>query len=109
LRGQSLIKRTVARLAIHVRVRAFGLGIGNIRVAALARLVPGKLHRVLGNLANRRPAIVPVLPEGFWNHVGAHHQKHQEGDHKEPRKPEKMSCILHETLSPYSQRREEAL
>jgi hypothetical protein len=90
-------------------MRALGFGIGNIRVAALARLVPGELHWVLGNLADCCTAIVPVLPEGFGDYVGAHHQKHQEGDHKEPRKPEKMSCILHETLSPYSQSREGAM
>jgi hypothetical protein len=86
-------------------MRALGFGIGNIRVAALARLVPGKLHRVLSNFADRRSAIMSILPEGLWNHVAAHHKKHQESDYKEPRKPEKMSCILHEALSPYSQRR----
>ncbi len=73
---------------------------------------PANFTGCCGNLAHRRPAIMPILPEALWNHVGAHHQKHQESDHKEPRKPEKMSCILktaHQTLSPYSQRREEAM
>ena len=93
-RRHSLKERAVARFAVHVRMRALGFGIGNIRVAGFARLVPGKLHRMLGNLAHRRSAIMPILPEGLWNHIAAHYQKHQEGDYEEPRKPEKMSCIL---------------
>jgi hypothetical protein len=27
----------------------------------------------------------------------AHHQKHQKGENKQPRKPEKMPCILEDT------------
>ena len=100
--GQSLEQSAVAGFAVHMRVLAGLLLVRHIRVAGLARLVPGKLRRVSRNFADCRPAIVPVLPKALGDHEVAHHQKHEKGEDEQPRKPEKMSCILedtHETLS----------
>ena len=95
--GRTLNQSAVAGLAVHMRVLAVLLYVQHVRVAALAGLVPGKFHRMRGNFADGRPAIVPILSKAFGHNVVACHQKHQEGEDKEPRKPEKMSCILKDT------------
>ncbi len=56
--------------------------------------MPGVFGRMRGYFADGRPAIVPILSKTFGHNVVAHHQKHQEGEDEQPRKPEKMSCIL---------------
>ena len=103
--GKALIKRPVAGFAVHVRVRALCMGVGNIRVAGLAALVPRKLCRMRGNVAQGCPAIMPILSKTLRDYVAAYHPKYKKCDNKEPRKPEKMSCIFqtaHQMLSPYS-------
>ena len=82
--GVHSLSGAVAGLAVHVRMLALGLGVGNIRVAGLAGLVPGKLHRVRGNLADRRPAIVPILPKGLRNHIAAHTRNTRKAMTKSP-------------------------
>jgi hypothetical protein len=57
----------------------------------------GKLHRPRSNFVDGRPAIVPILPKAFGHNVMAHHKKNQEGEDKQPRKPEKMPRILEST------------
>ena len=94
--------RAVAGLAVHVRMLAGIFLLRHIRMAGLARLVAGELHRPRRNLADGRPAIVPILAKALGHNKVAHHQKDQKGEHKEPRKPEKMPCILenaHQTFS----------
>jgi hypothetical protein len=76
--------------------------VSHIRVAGLAALVAGKLYRTRGYFADRRPAIVSILAKALGHNEVAHHQKHQKSEDKQPRKPEKMPCILedaHPTLS----------
>ena len=75
-------QRPVARFAVHVRVLALRLLIRHIRVAALAGLVPGKLHRLGRNFTNRRAPIVPILPKRLRNYIVAHHQKHHKREYK---------------------------
>src|ERR1035438_3601257 len=87
----------MAGFALHIWLLPGFLFVRHVRVAGLARLVAGKLRRVLCNLADGRSAIVPILAEAFGDHVVAHHQKDQKGEDKEPREPEKMPCILEDT------------
>jgi hypothetical protein len=80
-----------------MRVLADLLLIRHIRVACLASLMSGKLHRPRSDFIDGSPAIVPILPKAFGYNVMAHHQKNQEGEDEEPRKPEKMPCIFENT------------
>lgn len=81
-------KRSMARLAVHVRVLAFALHIEYVAVAGLARLVTGKLHGTRGYLTDRIAAIVAVLSEAFRNHVTSDYKKDNEGEDEEPRESE---------------------
>jgi len=87
-------QRTVTGLAVHVRMFPGLLYVQNVRVAGFAGLVAGKFDWMRGNLADGGPAIVPILTKAPGDNVVAHHQKHQEGEDEQPRKPEKMPCIL---------------
>ena len=95
-------QRSVAGLAVHVRMLAGLLLVRHIRVAGSRRSRGRQTSPGARNFADGRPAIVPILAKALGHNVVAHHQKHQEGEDKEPRKPEKMPCILentHQTLS----------
>jgi len=75
--GQALINRAVAGFAVYVRMLAHVLLLRHIRVTSLAGLVPRKLGRMLGNLAHRRSAIVPILSKAFWDDEMARHKEDQ--------------------------------
>jgi hypothetical protein len=87
----------MAGFAIHVRVLALALLVGNIRMAGFAGLVSGKLCRVRRNFTDGGGPIVTVLPKARWDHEVADHQEHDECEDKKPRKPEQMACILENT------------
>jgi hypothetical protein len=53
-----------------------------------------KMNWTRGNLADRRSAIVAVLPKAFGNDVAAYHPEQNKGEDKKPRESKKMSCIL---------------
>jgi hypothetical protein len=101
--GQALKKRVMTGLAVDVGMLAGLLFVSHVGVTGLTRVMPGELCRVSGNLAHRSSAVVPILPKAFGDNVVARHQKYQESEDKQPRKPEKMSCFLenaHEGKSP---------
>ena len=79
---------TVARLAVHMRVLAFGLHIQNIGMTRLASLVTGELHRTGRNVPDCIAPIVPVLPEAGRHHVVSDDKKDNESENKESRESE---------------------
>jgi hypothetical protein len=86
--GNPVGQGSVAGLAVYVRVLAGFLGVRDIGVAGLACLMAGKLCGVSGDVTERGPAVVAILPESFGDNVVAHHEKRQECEDEEPRKPE---------------------
>src|SRR6185503_21030664 len=87
-------ERAVACFAVHMRVLALVLGVGNIAVTGFACFMPGKLHRMGGDVCDGIAAIVAVLSEAFWNNVGSDDEKDDESQNKQPREAKQMSCIL---------------
>jgi hypothetical protein len=65
----------MAGLAVHKRVLTGFLHIQHVRMTVLASLVPGKLHRMGGDIADRVPAVVAVLPKTARNHVSTNYEK----------------------------------
>jgi hypothetical protein len=89
--------RSVAGFAVHMRMFAGLLYVGDVRVASLARVVASELDGMRGDFADGGSTIVPILPKALGDNEMAHHQKHQKGENEKPRKPEKMPCILEDT------------
>ena len=92
-----LCQRPVAGLAVDVRMLAGLLCVEHIAVAGLAGLVAGEVDRACGNLADRIPAVVPILSKAPRDDKAAHGQEDQEGDQKNRRESKQVSCILEGT------------
>lgn len=80
-----LYLRSVAGFAVHMRMFARALGLGDIGVTCFAGLVSGKMLRPSCNLGNRRTPVMSVFPEAPWNHKASEHKERQGSDHKEQR------------------------
>lgn len=83
-----ICKRSMTSLAVHARVPALAFDIENIRVAGLAGFVSGKLHWPCTNLANRSPAIMPILSEAARNDVTSDNKKDDERKNEKSRESE---------------------
>jgi len=68
----------MAGFAIHVRVLAIFLLVRDVRVAALASLMPGEIHRSGGNFCQGGAAIVSIFPKTLGDQKAPDDQK-QEG------------------------------
>ncbi len=62
-------QRSVACLAVHMRVFPVLLYVQHIRVAGFTCLMAGKVNRASGNFADRIAAIVAVLPKAFRDDI----------------------------------------
>jgi hypothetical protein len=107
----------MARFTVQVCVLACLLRFKNVRMAGLASFMPGKVDGAGSDLAHRVCAVMTVLSEALGDYEVTYHQECEERDHKEKRKPKKMSCILQkahrinflpDTLSPLSRSKGEA-
>lgn len=87
-------QRTVASLAIHMRVLAGLFLFEDIRMAAFASLVPGKLNRPGGNIRDSIAAIMPILSKTPGDQIPAHGEEEQEANQKDSRESQKMAGIL---------------
>jgi hypothetical protein len=70
-------QRSVARLAVDVGMLATLLFFQDIRVAVLAGLVAGELHRTGGDFSDGVSAVVSVLTEALRYERRSDSQKHQ--------------------------------
>ena len=106
-RRHDVASGTVAGLAVHVRVLALALGVGDVGVAVFAGLVAGKLHRRAPQFRRWPRRDSARTARSSWAlRNAAHHQKDKKGEDKEPRKSEKMPCILKKFHQAVSEERE---
>lgn len=80
--------RAVTCFATDFGVRAFALGLGDVRMARFADLPPGESNRAGSNFVERRSAIMLVLTEAFRdnglpdkeenNHSGSQKERHSQ-------------------------------
>lgn len=67
--------------------------VGDVCVACFAGLVSGEVDWLRGDFAHRRSTEVSVLSEGVRHQPAADSEKDQDGNDKDSRKPEEMTCI----------------
>ena len=77
-----LRQRSVAGLAVYMRVLAYLLCICLIGMAGLARLMSGKMNGLGSDFADGIAAVVSVLPKALRNYVPAYEQKDEKGYHE---------------------------
>jgi len=70
-----LRERTMARLAIDVRMLALALGIGDIGMTILTSLMTRIVHGACGNVPECGSTIVPVLAKSFGNEQRAYREE----------------------------------
>lgn len=101
LRGrEALDQRSVAGLAVYVRVLSVLLLVLHIRVTCFTCVVAGELCGTGCDFADGGSAVVSVLSEAFGDDEVSHHQKYHEGEDKESRKSKKMPSILDDIDQP---------
>ena len=89
-----LRQRTMACLAIHVRMPAFVFYVQDLRMAVFAGLMTGKRNRLSLDFQNGIAAEMSVFPEAARHQHVAHHEKHDEANHEYGRQTEEMSCVF---------------
>ena len=78
-------KRSVAGLAIHVRVLAIFFLLENVGVAAFAGLMAGKINWTSGNFRQSIAPVVAVLSEAFWDEKAPDHEEQQDAGDEDSR------------------------
>lgn len=87
-------QRSVAGLAIHLRMPASVFLVKDVDMAGLAGLMASELNRPGRDFGHCISAVVPVLSKTFRDQKAPHGEKYQQAEHEHPSQAEKMSCIF---------------
>ena len=87
-------QRSVAGLAVNVRVLAIFFLFQDVGMAPFAGLVSRKIHWPRGDFRQCGAAIVPILSETFWNQKSPEDQKQEDARNEDSCQSKKMSRIL---------------
>ena len=92
--------RSVAGLAVHVRMHAGLLHFEYVAVTCLTSVMPGVVRLAAPDLTDRGGAVVSILAKTFGDNEAANSPEDQECDHEKSCKSKKMCCVFHSVLIP---------